>query len=68
MPSSVQGNERKLARPYCVLKVTSTNVQVTLVYQPRDQAIYIVEFDVATTKRKIDLGQVPQGNAEKVTT
>lgn len=45
MSSSVQGKERKLARPYHgpyrVLKVTPTNAEVTLIDKPRDPAIFV---------------------------
>ena len=45
MPSSVKGKDRKLARPYHgpyrVLKVTPSNVEVTLVDKPQDPSIFI---------------------------
>ena len=45
MPSSVQGKERKLARPYhgpyWVLKVTPTNVEVSLIDHPQEPPIFV---------------------------
>ena len=45
MPSTVQGKDRKLARPYYgpyrVLKTTPTNVEVVLVDKPQEPSIFV---------------------------